>query len=90
MVLCAVGSKRRTPACGTYASSVRERVVKVVRRVLNDEQKQQIIEYCMRSSNEKNVYNATACLGVETILVLEKLVPVFISRSKKLKDFLNE
>lgn len=36
--LCAVGSKRRTPICGTYASNIRESLVKVVRHVLNDEQ----------------------------------------------------
>ena len=84
--LCAAGSKRRRALfCETYVSSIRKSLTKVVCDLLNDEQKQQIVEFCISSTVEKNVYNATIYLGADTVLILEELVPIFMSRQRKLK-----
>lgn len=85
--LCRIGSMRNTLICGDYANKICERLKKIVGLLFSEQQKEQIISYCMDDTAAKTVDFAITHLGAGTVETLERLVPVFMSRAKKLTTF---
>lgn len=86
--LCAVGSCRSHPFCGTYVSHVRETLARIVNDRMADVCKETIISYCVNEHVEKNIKTACDFWGNETLSLLEELTPALVGRKKRLADYL--
>lgn len=86
---CCVGSYRRQPRCGgAYANRISDRLTKAVHRVFTEEELESIVRVCL--DDENNNETIRTILPEEIVKKLSVWVPVFGSRRKNLKDFLND
>ena len=86
--LCRVGSHRRQPICGTYASRIREHISKDVRHKFTEEEMESIVLACMKDESSDMIQETF--LPKEIVEKLSFLVPVFMSRRKTLLDLLDD
>lgn len=88
--LSRIGEKRRKPRCGFYVDKIKEGLAKTIQYELTEEEMQKIVSYCMDESLENTVNNAREHCGEVLIRKLERRVPIFVSRTRRLIDYLDD
>lgn len=86
--LCYVGSHRRQPICGNYASRVRDSLDRTLCREFTEKEMDSIVLAYMKDEDSDGIPDSF--LPKEIVEKLSHWVPVFMSSSRSLKDYLDD
>lgn len=89
--LCEIGCRRRTPLCGRVMADRRKTINRYLPRLLDEAQKQRIIDFCLDDEIPKTHASAYQYLGEVLYITLAALVPVYLSRDpERWQEFLGK
>ena len=87
--LCKIGCHRRTPLCGRVVEARRQTIDRYIPRLLDEAQKQRIIDFCLDDEISKTHASAYQYLGKGLYITLAALVPFYPTRDpERLREFL--
>lgn len=87
--LCEIGCHRRTPLCGRVIEARRQTINRYIPRLLDEAQKQRIVDFCLDDEISKTSDSAYQYLGRVLYVTLAALVPIYPTRDpERLREFL--